>query len=116
MPHIQGERIYLRDYQTDDIAGVRQWHNDLATVRYLSARYWMPQSHTDAADFVDHADLTEYDLTSMKPVQFEFAAKDARINMRLPEELLIAVKSAADKAGVPYQRFIRHALEDAVNR
>ena len=55
MPHIQGERIYLRDYQTDDIAGVRQWHNDLATVRYLSARYWMPQSHTDAADFVDHA-------------------------------------------------------------
>ena len=61
----------------------------------------------------DH--LTAYDLSGLKPVQFEFAAKEARVNMRLPGELLAAVKAAASKAGMPYQRFIRHALERAVN-
>ncbi len=55
MPNIPGEHITLRDYHSDDIPGVHEWANDLDTVRYLSARYWMPQSQTDAADFVDHA-------------------------------------------------------------
>ena len=55
MPHLHGERVTLRDYRTDDIDGIRAWANDMDTVRYLSARYWMPQSHADAADFVDHA-------------------------------------------------------------
>ena len=31
-------------------------------------------------------------------------------------QLLDAVRSSAAKAGVPYQRFIRQALEDAVQR
>ena len=61
----------------------------------------------------DH--LTAYDLSGLKPDQFEFAAKEARVNMRLPGELLAAVKAAASKAGMPYQRFIRHAFERAVN-
>jgi len=34
--------------------------------------------------------------------------------MRLPEPLLKAVKASAAKAGVHYQRFIRQALEVAV--
>lgn len=69
-----------------------------------------------AADFVATADLTAYDLSGLKPVQFEFAGKDARVNMRLPGELLAAVKTAASKAGMPYQRFIRRALEEALHR
>lgn len=69
-----------------------------------------------AAAFVETADLTQYDLSSMTPVRFEFARKEARVNMRLPGELLAAVKAAAAAAGVPYQRFIRHALEQAVER
>ena len=69
-----------------------------------------------AAEFVATADLTTYNLTPLRPTHFEFAAKEARINMRLPGELLAAVKTAADKAGVPYQRFIRRALEDAIGR
>jgi predicted DNA binding CopG/RHH family protein len=47
-------------------------------------------------------------------VRFEFQPKDQRVNMRLPRPLLDAVKATAAKAGVPYQRFIRRALEDAV--
>jgi predicted DNA binding CopG/RHH family protein len=34
--------------------------------------------------------------------------------MRLPRPLLDAVKAAAAKAGMPYQRFIRQTLEAAV--
>jgi predicted DNA binding CopG/RHH family protein len=36
--------------------------------------------------------------------------------MRLPKALLDAVKAAAAKAGMPYQRFIRQALETAVRQ
>lgn len=78
----------------------------------------LPDLSTDqaAADFVEQADLTQFDLSTMKPTRFEFAPKEARVNMRLPGELLDAVKVAAEKAGMPYQRFIRQALEQAVNR
>ena len=71
-------------------------------------------SDAEAADFVSNADLTDYDWSDMKRVQFEFAAKDARINMRIPASLLAAVKAQAAHQGVPYQRFIRKALEGAV--
>lgn len=40
--------------------------------------------------------------------------EEARVNMRMPGELLDAVKAAADAAGMPYQRFIRLTLERAV--
>ena len=60
------------------------------------------------------ADLTEYDLSAMRTVRFEFEPKSERVNMRLPKPLLNAVKASAAKAGVPYQRFIRRALEVAV--
>jgi predicted DNA binding CopG/RHH family protein len=47
-------------------------------------------------------------------MQFECAAKGARINMRLTGELLSAVKRVARQRGVPYQRFIRQTLERAI--
>ena len=72
------------------------------------------RSDRQAARFVADADLTRYDLSTMQPLQFEFAPKEARVNMRLPGELLEAVKAAAQRQGVPYQRFIRQALEQAL--
>jgi predicted DNA binding CopG/RHH family protein len=74
------------------------------------------RSDQEAEEFVDEADLTEYDLSEMRPIQFEFQPKSERVNMRLPRQLLDAVRSSAAKAGVPYQRFIRQALEEAVQR
>ena len=70
----------------------------------------------EAEEFVDKADLTEYDLSEMQPVRFEFQPKSERVNMRLPRQLLDAVRSSAAKAGVPCQRFIRQALEEADER
>ncbi len=72
-------------------------------------------SDAEAEAFVPSADLTSYDLSSLTPTRFEFSSKDARVNMRLPAELLDAVKATAARKGMPYQRFIRQALEQALH-
>lgn len=76
----------------------------------------IPTLRTDqeAERFVDTADLSDYDLSGAQPVRFEFEKKSARVNMRLPQLLLDALKERAKQRGIPYQRFIRDALEKAV--
>ena len=76
----------------------------------------LPTLRTDeeAEDFVANADLTDYDLSGGQVVRFELRPKDKSVNLRLPGALLDAVRGQAAKAGVPYQRFIRMALERAV--
>lgn len=69
----------------------------------------------DTEAFIAEADLTEYDLSALKPVQFEFQPKAKKITMRLSEPLLNAIKEKAEYSGIPYQRFIRQALENAVH-
>ena len=71
------------------------------------------KSDKEAETFVATADLTEYDLSGARPVRFEFERKTARVNMRLSESLLEALKKRARARGIPYQRFIREALERA---
>ena len=80
----------------------------------MKSKLPMPPSDQAAVEFVKKADLSRFDLSEMTPVRFEFSRKEARLNMRLPGELLAAVKTAAEKAGMPYQRFIRQTLEQAV--
>ena len=77
----------------------------------------IPTLRTDkeAEDFVADADLTEYGLSGARPARFEFDKKLARVNMRLPERLLEAVKTRAEARGIPYQRFIREVLEQALS-
>ena len=72
------------------------------------------KSDEEAEAFVESADLTQYDLTEMTPVRFEFGPKTARVNMRLPAPLLDGVKAKAASQGIPYQRFIRQVLESAI--
>ena len=76
----------------------------------------LPRLKTDdeAEHFLETADLSEYDLSSLRPTHFEFAPKDKQVNMRLPERLLTAVKARAAARGMPYQRFIRQVLEEAL--
>ncbi|MBV8769725.1 MAG: BrnA antitoxin family protein [Hyphomicrobiales bacterium] len=76
----------------------------------------IPTFKTDkeAEDFVATADLAEYDLSGGQLVRFELRPKDKSVSLRLPEKLLSAVRSRARRAGIPYQRFIRMALEQAV--
>ena len=76
----------------------------------------LPRLKTDKAaeKFIATADLTDFDLSVMRPMRFEFERKDKRVNMRLPESLFEAVKVKAEQSGMPYQRFIRQVLEAAV--
>jgi predicted DNA binding CopG/RHH family protein len=67
----------------------------------------------EAEAFLDQ-DLSTLDFTQFRPVTWETAAKDARINMRIPEPLLNAIKAKAAARGIPYQRLIRELLEAAV--
>jgi predicted DNA binding CopG/RHH family protein len=72
------------------------------------------KSDRAAAAFVDKADLSQYDLSGAKLVRFEIKPKDKSINLRLSEELFHAVRARAARAGLPYQRFIRLTLEQAL--
>ncbi len=71
------------------------------------------RSNAEAEAFLEQ-DLSELDFSQFKPFRFEFEKKSARINMRLPKSLLETVKARAKKRGIPYQRFIREALEISV--
>lgn len=81
----------------------------------MKKKFPVLKTDEEAERFVATADLTEYDLSEFKPAKFEFDKKGARITMRVPDALLSAVRSKAEARGIPYQRFIREALERAVN-
>ncbi|MDR1944424.1 MAG: BrnA antitoxin family protein [Synergistaceae bacterium] len=73
------------------------------------------RSDAEAEGFVETADLSEYDLSGFKPMRFEVEPKSAALNMRLPQSLLEAVKIKAKEEGIPYTRYIRLILEQAVS-
>jgi predicted DNA binding CopG/RHH family protein len=73
------------------------------------------KSDREAEAFLDQ-DLSDLDFSQFKPVRFEFERKSAQINMRIPKGLLQAIKKHASARGIPYTRFIREALEQALHR
>lgn len=73
------------------------------------------ESDEEAERFVEEADLTEYDLSRFKPVPIEFERSTSEVRLRLPRDLLEAVKAKARAQGIPYQRFIRDTLEHALH-
>ncbi len=77
----------------------------------------VPKMTTDAEaePFLDH-DLSGLDFAAFKPLTWEAEPKTARVNMRLPQPLIDAVKARAAERGIPYQRLIREAIERAVRR
>jgi predicted DNA binding CopG/RHH family protein len=60
-------------------------------------------------------DLSSLDFSQFKPARFEFEKKGEQINMRVPKQLLEAVKARAKVRGIPYTRLIRETLEQAVS-
>ena len=76
----------------------------------------VPRFKTDeeAEAFLEQ-DLSDLDFSQFKPMRFEIRPKEKSINLRLSEGLLDAVRENAKREGVPYQRYIRHALERAVS-
>jgi predicted DNA binding CopG/RHH family protein len=71
------------------------------------------KSDEEAEEWLANADLSQYDFSGFRPISefFERLSKEARVNMRLPQRQLDAVKQAAEKRGMPYQRWIREAID-----
>ena len=62
-------------------------------------------------------DLSDYlHAGNLKPMRFEFQPKEKSINLRISEDLLKAVQTHAKREGIPYQRYIRQALEKAITQ
>jgi predicted DNA binding CopG/RHH family protein len=69
-------------------------------------------SDEEAEAFLEQ-DLSDLDFSQFNSVEFEYQAKAARLNMRLPVTLLDAVRAKAKARGVPTTRFVREVLERA---
>lgn len=77
----------------------------------------MPSLTSDesAEQFVENADLSEFDLTGFKPMHFEFEPKSAALNMRLPKNLLDTIKRKAAAKEMPYTRYVRLLIENDIS-
>jgi predicted DNA binding CopG/RHH family protein len=72
------------------------------------------KSDEEAEAFLEQ-DLSDYiSAENFAPFRFEFKPKEKAVNLRISEDLLNAVRERAKERGIPYQRFIRQALERAV--
>lgn len=72
------------------------------------------KSDEEAEAFLQQ-DLSDYlHAENFAPYRYEFQPKDKSINIRISETLLKAVQTNAKREGIPYQRYIRQALERAV--
>jgi predicted DNA binding CopG/RHH family protein len=75
------------------------------------------KSDEQAEAFLEQ-DLTDYlhkgNLVPASAMRFEFKPKQKSLNLRISDELLNAVRKDAKREGIPYQRYIRLALERAV--
>jgi predicted DNA binding CopG/RHH family protein len=85
----------------------------------MSARKKLKQfprfdSDQEAERFVEQTDLSDYDFSGFKPMQFELERKPKQVNLRMSAGLLAKIKERAEARGIPYQRFIREVLERAV--
>jgi len=67
----------------------------------------------EAEAFLDQ-DLSDLDFSQFKPLHLELRPKTERVNMRFPKSLLDAARAKAEAEGIPYQRFIRRAVEMAL--
>jgi predicted DNA binding CopG/RHH family protein len=65
----------------------------------------------EAEDFLEK-DLSDYiSAENLALFPFEYRPKQKSINLRISEELLSAVRAEARRRRIPYQRYIRQALE-----
>ena len=72
------------------------------------------ESDADAERFVAQADLSEYDFSGFRPMNFEFERKTEQVNLRMSPGLLKRIKERASERGVPYQRYMREILEKSL--
>lgn len=82
----------------------------------MSKRLPKLKTDRDVEKFLDQ-DLSDYIHTeNFSPAFFEYAPKSKTISLRLSQALLDAIKKISKRQKIPYQRFIRHALEQSIRK
>jgi predicted DNA binding CopG/RHH family protein len=82
----------------------------------MSKKFPVLKTDEEAEAFLEQ-DLTDYiSAENFAPFRYEYQPKQKSVNLRISEELLDAVRGRAEQQGIPYQRYIRQALETAVSR
>jgi len=72
------------------------------------------KSAEEAKSLLDRV-LTDYrDLDNFTVVRSEFLPKTKKVNLRVPEALLEAVRQQAKQEGISCQKYIRCALEKSL--
>jgi predicted DNA binding CopG/RHH family protein len=75
------------------------------------------RSDKEAAAKLLDRDLSPYiNAEDLEPFPFEYKPKQKSVNLRISDELLNAVRTAARRRGIPYQRYIRQAFELALRQ
>ncbi len=74
-----------------------------------------PVFNTDAEaeQFVETADLSEYDFSEFVPMNLE---QLLGLSVTVPQDLVAALKAKAEERGIDYERLVREALERAAAR
>ena len=63
----------------------------------------------------DQSSRSQSSLSKFNPMRFEIERKSAKLTIRLPRSLLERVKAEARARGIPYTRYVRMVLEQAVD-
>ena len=80
----------------------------------MKKKFPVLKSDEEAEAFLQQ-DLSDYlHAGNFASYRFEFQPKEKSINLRISEQLLKAVQTRAKRQGIPYQRYIRQALERAI--
>lgn len=80
----------------------------------MSKKLPVLKSDEEAEAFLE-GDLTDYiSAENFAQLRFELRPKEKSVNLRISGDLLDAVRKRAKRQGIPYQRFIRQALERAL--
>lgn len=77
-----------------------------------------PEFRTDeeADHFVETANLSEYDISDMKPTHFNFGPKSEVLETHLPPTLIEALRLKARERGISYGKLVRDALEQTLSQ
>lgn len=52
MPVLMGEHILLREFRQEDYQAIAFWMNNWQVTRYLSTKFWIPQTTADVSQYL----------------------------------------------------------------
>ena len=73
-------------------------------------------SDREVQEFLADDISAHIEAEKLSPMSFEFAAKNKVVNLRMSDGLLGEIKKVSKLRGMPYQRFIREAIEKALKK